>query len=248
MANSVEKTMQVLRRLSDCRGKAVTLASLSEQTGINKSTLAHTVKVLCEKGYVTRVSHKEGYTVGPELFFLTRYGRFGEEITSGCHSILELLNRETGGTAIFAVISKGKKYIIDYVEGHISYRDSGATILSDELYRTVTGRKLLSALPTDEAIEVFRQNGVPEPGIWEEVKSEGDYLRELGRLKNTEVYVKYTSYSGRELMSCAALVYKGDRCMAALGLVLFSDQTDREGVTDLVLKCKREAERRLNFG
>ena len=247
MANSVEKTMQTLRALSDSRGKAVTLSDLSAKTGINKSTLSHIIKVLCQDGYVSRVSHREGYTVGPELFFLTRYGRFGEEITSSCHSILEYLSRETGGTAIFSVLNKGKKYIIDYVEGDISYRDSGASILSDDLYRTVTGRKLLSVLPVDEAIEVFRQNGLPESGIWDEVKDEQGYLSELERIKDIDVLVNYTSYKDDRLFSCATLIYKGERAVAALGFAMLSKGTDEKHISALIGKCKHEAERRLKF-
>lgn len=247
MANSVEKTMQILRLISDSRGRAITLSEISLGTGINKSTISHILKILLRDGYISRVSHREGYTVGPELFFLTRYGKFGEEITSSCHSILEQLNRETGGTAIFAVLNKGKKYIIDYVEGHISYRDSGAAILSDDLYRTVTGRMLLSSLSADEAIEVFRQNGIPEVGKWEEVKCEKDYISELERLKGIEILTNYTNHTKGRLFSCATLIYKDNKAVAAMGFAGICEKTDEKHVLKLIEKCKNEACRRLNF-
>ncbi len=248
MANSVEKTIQVLRTLADSRGRAVTLSDLSDKTGINKSTLSHIIKVLCGKGYVTRVSHREGYTVGPELFFLTRYGRFGEEITSSCHSILELLNRETGGTAIFAVLNGDKKYIIDYIEGQVRYTDSPAFILSDDLYRTVTGRVLLSRLSVHEATEIFRQNGPPKEGHWDTVKSEKDYQAELSKIRRMSCLCEILHSESCALISLAAPIYKSQKCIASLGLVLEkSEETNTKRLEALFLRCVREAERRLEF-
>ncbi len=248
MANSVEKTMQVLRALADSRGRAVTLSDLSDETGINKSTLSHIIKVLCSKGYVTRISHREGYTVGPELFFLTRYGRFGEEITSSCHSILELLNRETGGTAIFAVLNGGKKYIIDYIEGHVHYNDSPAFILSDDLYRTVTGRTLLSRLSSFEATRIFRENGLPKEGHWDAVKNEKDFLFELSKIRRLPFISEIFHSEKCTLISLAAPIYKNQKCIAALGLVLEKkEETNLKRLEALFLRCVREAERRLEF-
>ncbi len=249
MANSVEKTMQVLRTLSDSKGRAVTLSDLSKKTGINKSTLSHIIKVLCGEGYVARVSHREGYTVGPELFFLTRYGRFGEEITSGCHSILELLNRETKGTAIFAVLNGGKKYIIDYIEGQVHYSDSPAVILSDDLYRTVTGRVLLSRLSSFEAIEIFRENGLPKEGHWDAVKSENDYQAELSKIRQMPCLCEVIPSESRTLISFAAPIHKKRKCIAALGLVLEkTGETNVKHLETLFLRCVKETERRLEFG
>lgn len=247
MANSVEKTMIILRAIADSKDGPITPTRLSEKTGINISTLSHILRVLQKEGYVKRVSHNEGYTVGPELFFLTRYGRFGEEITSSCHSILEYINKQTGGTALFSVLHKGRKYIIDYVEGHVSYKDSGATILSDDLYRTVTGRKLLAALPTFESLEVFRSQGVPEPSTWDEVKDEESFIRELQKLSQTEIYVRLTTSRGRRLLSIATIINKNAKPVASLGLAVLADKVSEEAAVELIRRCKKEIERRLNF-
>ena len=52
MANSVEKTMIILRALSNCKNNPIRLAELSQITGINKSTTSHILKTLCDNGYV----------------------------------------------------------------------------------------------------------------------------------------------------------------------------------------------------
>ncbi|MBE6705485.1 MAG: hypothetical protein E7583_09495, partial [Ruminococcaceae bacterium] len=115
MPNSVEKTMMILRAISDGKGTPVTLERISSDTGINKSTLSHIVSTLAKSGYLQRVSHNEGYIIGPELHFLTRYGRYGEDIISVCNPILEHLARITDATAVFAILGGDKKYIIDRV-------------------------------------------------------------------------------------------------------------------------------------
>ncbi len=250
--NCVQKTMLILRILADAKGKSVTLSDISELTGINKSTASHIIKDLCCMGYVTRVSHREGYTTGPELFFLTRYGRFGGEYVSICHPLLEWLCKKTGGTAILAVVEGGKKYIIDYVEGDLHYKDSGAFIMGDDLYRTVTGRVILANIPTHEALEIFNENGVPPKGHWNEVCDRESFLHELSLIRKDSVFGMINENEGRVLCSFASALFSGAKCLGALGLVVAREEKTLDGgelagINELVSRARKEFQRRLEF-
>ncbi len=133
------------------------------------------------------------------------------------------------------------------MEGHVSYRDSGATILSDDLYRTVTGRKLLASFPTVEALEVFRDQGVPTPSILDEVKDEKSFLAELQKLRQTEICVNFASSKGRRLMSIATIINKNTKPVASLGLAVLADKISEDAAVELIKRCKNDVERRLNF-
>ncbi len=254
MPNAVEKTMLILRALSDGRGKPVTLASLSERTGFNKSTVSHILKPLCAGRYVTRVSHSEGYLIGPELHVLTRYGRYGEELVSVCRPILLHLNRQTGGTAVLAVVRDSCKYILDHVEGGLRYSDSDASILEDDLYRTVTGRAILSAMPVWEALDVYETLGAPKKADWEEVTDRESFLAALEKIRAAKVCHAEITSSARAYSSFAVPITAVGRCVGALGLVLVrsADEPPPEeaklaGLTALMERCRLETERRLRF-
>ncbi len=253
MPNSVEKTMIILRAVSDLKGQPASLELLSNVTKINKSTLAHIVLTLCKNGYLQRISHSEGYIIGPELHFLTRYGRFGESIISVCHPILEYLNRETGSTAVFAVLGSDKKYIIDRAASDGIYNDSKASILNDDLYRTVTGRVLLANCSPDRAMEIYNTLGAPEDNLWKEAVTVDGFLSQLKIIGNSPCYY-LKSVSGKYFWHSFALpIYNQKKCEGALGLAikkehtLQNENTDTEKYISLMLKCKKEIERRLRF-
>ncbi len=254
MPNCTEKTMLILRALSDSRGIPVTLERLSEITGINKSTASHILKTLTLGGYVHRVSHTLGYLPGPELHMLTRYGRYGEDIITECHPILDYLYRKCGGTAIFALINKDKKYIIDRVSADNLYLDGDAGILRDDVYRTVTGRALLAAMPLDEALEIYDSLGNPKRSEWSEVRTRRDFVAELSRISEMSCYSLQNKNGDRIWLSFACAVRKNGACVGAIGLALrFSEgdtlpsDAERLEIRDTVIACGRELERRLGF-
>lgn len=254
MPNCTEKTMLILRTLSDSRGVPVSLERLSHITGINKSTASHILKSLSAGGYVHRVSHTLGYLPGPELYMLTRYGRYGEDIITECHPLLDYLYRKCGGTAVFALINKDRKYIIDRVSEDNLYLDGDAGILRDDVYRTVTGRVLLASMPLDEALEIYDSLGSPKRSEWSEVRTRQGFVSELSRISALPCYSMQNKSGDRIWLSFACAVRRNGTCVGAIGLALrfFENDTlpseaERLGIRDTVIACKNELERRLGF-
>ncbi len=253
MPNSVEKTMQLLRALSDARGAPVSLADLSERLAIHKSTLSHILKVLVEKRYVLRVSRSEGYTLGPELYVLTRYGRFEEELITLCRPILRMLTREGGGTALLAVLKGSHKYVIDYIDGEDFFsgeeRGSGrANILDDKIYRTVTGRVLLANSSRPDALAIFEELGCPTAADWPGIDGRDSFLAELERIRRMPVYYWMNPAASGNFDSWAVPLMKKGICVGALGYAIEGDSgVDPARMERLMKKCRQEAGRRLAF-
>lgn len=255
MPNSVEKTMMILRAVSDGKGEPVSLERISAVCGINKSTASHILKVLSASGYLRRVSHSLGYITGPELHMLTRYGRYGEDIITECHPILEHLHKKCGGTAVFSVLADGKKYIIDRVSDVSLYSDNDASILGDDLYRTVTGRVLLAAAPLDAALSVYDSIGAPRKGEWNEARTRDSFISELSHISRLSCYSCINESVGNySWLSFACAVRRGGMCVGAIGLALRYESNDMlpckadiEKIRKTVTKSKTELERRLDF-
>ena len=252
MPNSTEKTMLILRCVSDGKGNPVSLEKIATETGINKSTASHIVSKLTEGGYLQKISHSLGYTVGAELHLLTRYGRYGEEIIRECHPILEYLSRKSGHTSVFSILSGSRKYIIDRVSPEGIYTDESASIISDDIYRTVTGRVLLAHIPRDQAMGIYGTLKKPDSASWQEATSLDGYLHELSEIKCKSCYSTKIN-NGTYAWHCFACpVNKGKKFVGAMGLAVRTNAKtdypeDEEKYSILMLKCKRELERRLNF-
>ena len=255
MPNAVQKAMQILRILSDAHGHAITLAELTAETGIPKSTIAHILKTLVEERYVQRVSHREGYMIGPELHLLTRYGRYGEDIIHECHPLLRYLNREGSGTAVFAMVKGGNKYIIDRVADDGVYPDEQANLLLEDLYRTVSCRVILENIPFHEALEIFENIGLPtEKDSWPEVHDRRSFQNELEQIKQHKCYYHYTIKDDIQWFAFAVPVFREKYCIGALGLSIRKsmeevgpDKDTFEKIEKMMIRCRRELERRLCF-
>ena len=171
MIQSVHKAMRILSVIADGKSAPVSLAHIAAETGWPKPTCAHIVETLCRDGYVQRVSHSEGYRLGPALYHLTRYGRYDEELISLCHPVLKWMERTAQATAILTVVENRQKFIIDYVDTEQKMFPEYQQIRTDNLYRTATGRMLLSRMDRRQVEEIYRQYGNPAAGEWDEVTS-----------------------------------------------------------------------------
>ncbi len=257
MPNSVQKAMMILRKIADATGHPVTVTRLSEQTGIQKSTLAHILKTLCEEHYLVRVSHNEGYVLGPELYLLTRYGRYGVDIIHECHPILRYIHKKTGATATFSVLKSNRKYIIDRVADDNVYPDKSAELLVDDLYRTVTGRVLLANIPPVDALEVWDNYGPPTAkDHWPEVTDRTSFETELQAIRRQDCQYLYycVREEGCQWFTYAAPVFRDNSFIGALGFGFprsldtpAPTSGDKKQMKALLLHCRKELERRLQF-
>ena len=96
--------MQLLTVISDHKGEAVALGELSRITAIPKPTCAHLIQTLCHDGYVKKVSHTQGYVLGPAAYCLSRYGRYENELVTEIRPIMRWLERKTGAAVALSVI------------------------------------------------------------------------------------------------------------------------------------------------
>lgn len=250
MIQSVHKAMRILSVIANGKSAPVSLARIAQETGWPKPTCAHIVETLCQDGYVQRVSHSEGYRLGPALYHLTRYGRYDEELISLCHPVLKWMERTAQATAMLAVVENGQKFIIDYVDTEPKMFPEYQQIRKDDLYRTASGRVILSRMDRAQAEEIYRQYGAPPPGAWDGVTSWDSLCRELERIRSQPTAsVQNASTTG---IACALM--HGSVCLGAVGLGWLHDSLTEEALRvqrrraeQTLLRGTREIERRLSY-
>lgn len=217
---SVKKAMCILSVLSDNENSPVSVSSISEKTGFNKSTCIHILNTLMADGYVKKISHSKGYILGPSTYLLTRFGRYDNEFIATCRPIVRWLHKKTNYTIILAILQNNQKYIIDYIDEN-NILPNNAHILIDDIYRTATGRAMLACSDREVVEKIYEKYGIPISQHWEEVNSYESLCKELSKIKQTDIVkTDIANKSGSISIGYAKSLFKASTCVGALGIAI----------------------------
>lgn len=245
MIKSVKKAMDILTILSSSGEKPITLAKLSEQTGLNKSTCAHIVDTMCESFYVERVSRKEGYRLGPWSFMLSRYGSYRNSLVKIATPVLKWLRNRTGASVFISVVCNGRKYIVFHIDKDNILPMSDGSIIQGYMETTATGLVLLA----------YMNSSTFNSSLSHRTLDEREYLTSpefKARLRE----IRHNGYSMVDVVSQNTKSYafpvfdSENHVIAALG-ILYQNEFDSPEYRDQLLKAGRtassEISRRMAF-
>lgn len=256
MINSVAKALHILTELSNGENEPVTVKKLSETLNINRTTCQHIIKTLENNGYAERVSHHDGYILGPEAYFLSRFGKYAESTISICRPVLRWLYRESGYPVILSTIKNDKKFIIEYFDDEHKVFGNKENIRYDDIYRTATGRAILANMNSDEIQNIFKKYAIPEKNMWPEVTSYESLIHELSKIGKNGIVVTAHKANENDYLSvgygCA--IHKRGNCIGAVGIAVtvleqeykfFLENENK--LRKLLQKAVTEISRRLNY-
>ncbi|UKI30498.1 MAG: helix-turn-helix domain-containing protein [Lentisphaeria bacterium] len=110
---TLQKALDLLELVSTRDGEAVTPKTASEKLGINQSSCVRLMQTLTDRGYLTQVSRRAGYTGGPAL---TAYGcrkTCCNTLVAAAGEQLRRLSTELGGRMInLSVAHRDRRYLI----------------------------------------------------------------------------------------------------------------------------------------
>ena len=251
--NSVKKCMRILSAIADGKGEAVSLGSIAARTELPKPTCAHILRTLIDDGYVVRLSRTEGYLLGPALHYLTRYGRYEEELIELCRPVMRWIERTTHATAVLSVIKSARKFIIDYADNEQRLFAEHTRMRMGDIYRTATGRAILAEMRRDELEDIYSRLGNPEPDHWSEVTSFETLTAELARIRRERIVVtqRATGEGEKNAAGYGRALFRDGRCVGAVGIAVrdpgaITPERDAE-LRAALNKAAREIDRRLAY-
>ena len=256
MILSVQKAMRILSVLSDGKNHPVPLMEIAAKTGYPKSTCAHILETLCRDGYVKRISHAEGYALGPALYHLTRYGRYEAELISLCRPVMRWMEKKSHATAVLSVIQSNQKFIIDYADQEQNLFLEHPTIRTDDIYRTATGRAILAYMDREQVKEIWEKYGGPPAGHWDEITSCESLIEALKTIRRQEIVISgaMEKEGERNAVGYACPIFRRSVCIGAVGIAckpIGSCQTidpqTEQMVCDILKKGTKEIMRRLSY-
>ncbi len=256
MILSVQKAMNILSILSNAKNQPIPLMELAARTGYPKPTCAHLLETLCHDGYVVRVSQTKGYLLGPSLYCLTRYGRYGEELVALCRPIMRWMERNTHATVVLSTIQSHHKFIIDYADTEQNLFGGRPKIRTDDIYRTATGRAILAHTDRETVRAIYEKYGDPLPGHWDEVTSYQSLLTALDRLRGQAVILSGVEEGviSHHTIGFACPIFQKKSCIGAIGLAWKAPSEDhvlsaevQNQMSSVLRKGTLEIHRRLSY-
>ncbi|MDY3303712.1 MAG: helix-turn-helix domain-containing protein [Clostridia bacterium] len=253
MIKSVQKALNILKVLSDTPFEYISLKDISIKTKIEKSTCHHILETLCAEGFAQNTAGSGKYILGPDAYLLTRFGKYNETLISVCHPLLTFLARKTQKTVLLAVLANNQKFIIDKIDSNENIFSHNAQIFTDDIYRTATGRILMSHMTRDEVFKLFQKYGTPKNEDWEGIDSFSALCSALKAVKKQQ-YVKTVSQISDNLshVGLGKAILKDGKCVGAIGIACSAappHNADCFSATDLnfFLRTAAEINRRLKF-
>jgi DNA-binding IclR family transcriptional regulator len=226
MIASIQKAMRILSTVSDGGMTPTPLCVIAERTGINKATCSRIIGTLVSDGYLVKISASRGYTLGPAAYCLCCFGRYGGNLISVCHPFMQYLYNTLGHCAVLAVIEGSTKYLIDYIDDG-SIFEQKKKIRKDDIYRTATGRAILSHMSRDETLAVWQKYGAPNTEEWPEIKTLNDLL-DYRIDANSVVTTRMEHTSGEVSLGYAIAVMRDTRCVGALGIAVKTPKSEEK--------------------
>ena len=154
---SVRTTFEILERLKEPDG--ATLAELTDQFDLSKSSIHNYLKTLQHDGYVVR--HNERYRPGLRLLDLGGYARHLEQIYDVAKPEVENLAAETGEMANLLVEQKGRGIYLFQAHGEQAVSTDTYAGQRVYLHSTGLGKAILAHLPEERVEGILENYGLP---------------------------------------------------------------------------------------
>lgn len=154
-AQSITRAISLLKAFDD-RHPEWSLSELSEQVGLNKTTVHRLLAALESEGLITRNSISGGYRLGLELVGLGGAALRANDLHAIARPEMERLAQDGGVAVALEVLSRGQVLVLDEIASRGpagTPRDMGVRL---PLHATSTGKLLLAHRPPAEIEQHLR--------------------------------------------------------------------------------------------
>ena len=165
------------------------------------------------------------------------------------------MEQKSRATVILSVIRSNQKFIIDYADTEQKLFEEHPNIRTDDIYRTATGRAILSHMNRDEIKAFWDKYGTPPPGHWDEITSYETLIQALNSIRQKKVVVSKgeKNIGEQKANGYACPLFRRSNCIGAIGLALKLTEEDEDfgqreqELCRILVKGAKEIQRRLNY-
>lgn len=171
---SLHKTFDILEYVVLQNGRKVTPSGAAEAVGVNLATCTRIMGELVDRGYLVKVSRKEGYLPGPMTVSLSTRNHPYERLARAASEPVRQLAEELRCQVNLAVMHGEGRVMLCYHSGNAAFRPWDRFTFEDH-WITATGRLLIASLEDREARKIAVSIGLkPYPKeTLDKIRSDG---------------------------------------------------------------------------
>lgn len=158
---SLQKSLDVLEYVVLRNGKNVTPTEAAEALRINPATCTRIMGELLKRGYLEKISRKNGYTAGPMCASLNTRDSLYSRIGKAADRPLRELSRALARQVNIAVMHRGKRIMLNFHFSDPLARPWNRFLMTDH-WKTATGRLLLANMNESESRKICAACGLQE--------------------------------------------------------------------------------------
>lgn len=163
MVQSVERALKILEELGKIkdRTEGIGVLQLSRLIQLKSPTVHNLLKTLVYHRYVEKISQTNKYKLGQNCFDLVEQKSIIYRLAKVSEKAIFNLARKTRESIVLAAYHGGERFAVSKVEGQRPLRVDTTIVTEDNIYKTVTGRIILSELPDKELKDYVKRHGLP---------------------------------------------------------------------------------------
>lgn len=215
------------------------LRTISEQTGLNKSTAFRFLAHLERAGYLVR-DLTGAYLIGPRLVRLGADSTYQATIRKVSRPIMEALWRKTDETVNLGALDHGEVLYLDVIESPHTFRFSSQAGMRRPLSYTALGKALLTWMPVqlrDESLASCRfERRAPRS-----ITNLAEMLAELGRTQRRGYAIDNEEVELGACCVAAPIFDSSNQIAASISVSGPATRMNRARISDIALDVKQAA-------
>jgi DNA-binding IclR family transcriptional regulator len=216
MLQLIDRAAAVLDTLAS--GDGLQLKDIASRTALNKATLCNILKSLQSHGFVEQQADG-GYSIGPAVVRLAQNRLARTTLTGIASRFARRLSEATGESTVVSTLAQYEILVIAKHDGNHSLVVNTALADSLALYRTASGKVLVSHLSDNDRQALVRRRGLPAKDEWPDAQTSKTFVAACAAVRAAGVYAM--ELFDRQAFALAAPVFRSDSSVAAaLGMLI----------------------------
>lgn len=215
MIQVIHRALDILELLGGQPERVLSLGEIAEAVGLNRGTCSNILKTLAERSYVERLPGRRGYRLGSLASPWQEMAARDRELAAAARPVLRVLTEAINETSLIGVVRGTKRVTLESAAGDRDLQVRSRQIRN--VYETASGRLLLAYFPTERREAFVARAGLPEPGVWNEVRSIEDLENALEAIRRDGLA---RSDSPEHVVGLAVPVWRDGQVLASVSVYL----------------------------
>jgi len=180
--NTVERTLSILETVAHSTS-GLTNSDISRRLKLPKSSASYILRILENRGYLTRETNSGKYRLGLKLMGLTRESATHTDIREVAKPIMESFVKRSNLATHLAVLDNGRAVYVEKVENANSFIKMDIWVGHRlPVHSTAIGKVLLSEMPETEVTAILDLRGM-EKKTGKTINNAKRFLKELEKVR-----------------------------------------------------------------